>query len=323
MSVNINHGSFVSDEVEVFYTKWEPQTTKAILQISHGMSEYIERYDEFARFMAENGFAVYGDDHRGHGKTGQKQGILGKIAEKDGYKLITDDLKRLTDLAKAEHPGVPVILFGHSMGSFLARNYAAHYSDAIDGLIIMGTSGKNPAAGLGIAAVNVISLFKGEDHKSAFINNLGFGSYNKAFPDNRTGFDWLSVNTDNVDRYIADDMCGFCFTLSGFRDLFNVLRTVSSDKWASGIRKDLPIFIVSGGDDPVGGFGKGIDEVRCMLADAGISSLEMKLYDGMRHEILNDNCKDEVYGDILRWCGKISLPQANAVSLAENRLQTV
>ncbi len=297
----MTHESFKRAGAQIFYTRWQGASPKAVLQIAHGMAEHIDRYDGFARFMAEAGYAVYGDDHRGHGKTGRAAGTMGKLGEREGYRLVTDDMKRLTDIAKGEHPGLPVILLGHSMGSFLARHYAALYSDGIDGLIIMGTSGKNPGASVGIKLVNLISRFKGEDHRSAFVNNIGFGTYNKRF-EGRTEFDWLSADRDNVDRYMQDDGCGFCFTLSGFRDLFSVLRAVSSDGWAQSIRKDLPVFIVSGADDPVGGYGKGVREVYDRLVRAGVKSVGIKLYEGMRHEILNDRCRDEVFADIRSWC---------------------
>lgn len=306
MEIKVTHSSFNRQGAEIFYTRWEGASPKAILQISHGMAEYIDRYDDFARFMARAGYAVFGDDHRGHGRTGAAWGVLGKLGDRDGYKLVTDDIKYLTDIAVKEHPGLPVILLGHSMGSFLARNYAAHYSDGIDGLIIMGTSGKNPGVGVGIKLVNLISRFKGEDYRSAFVNGIGFGSYNKRF-EGRTDFDWLSADPDNVDRYMSDEMCGFCFTLSGFRDLFSVLNEVSRDGWPESIRKDLPIFVVSGSDDPVGGYGRGVREVYERLVKAGVKSVKLKLYEGMRHEILNDQCRDEVYADIKTWCDGIVL----------------
>lgn len=303
MSCNVIETSFISNGTEIFYTKWIPDDVKGILQIAHGMAEYINRYDRFARFMADNGYAVYGDDHRGHGRTGRAVGTLGKLAEKNGYNVVTDDIKALTDIAKADYPDVPVILLGHSMGSFLVRNYAASYSDNIDKLIIMGTGGPNPASGAGIFIVNLIAAFKGEDYLSPFVNNLAFGSYNKR-TEGRTAFDWLSVNTENVDRYIADEMCGFSFTLSGFRDLFKVLAAVSKKDWAEKIRKDLPVFLVSGAEDPVGSYGEGVKQVQNMLNEAGVSKNELKLYDGMRHEILNEDGRETVYADILEFCNK-------------------
>lgn len=301
MSCNVIETSFVSDGTEIFYTKWIPENVNGILQIAHGMAEYINRYDAFARFMADNGFAVYGEDHRVHGRTGQKQGPLGKLAQKNGYNIVTDDIKTLTDIAKADYPDVPVILLGHSMGSFLVRNYAASYSDNIDKLIIMGTGGPNPASGMGIFVVNLFAAFYGEDYQSKFVDSLAFGSYNKRTA-GRTKFDWLSVNEDNVDRYIADDMCGFYFTLSGFRDLFKVLASVSGKHWAEKIRKDLPVLLLSGAEDPVGSYGEGVKQVQTMLNSAGVDNNSIKLYNGMRHEILNDNDRVSVYNDILKFC---------------------
>ena len=304
MSTTKTQGSFDSNGVTVFYTKWASDAPRGVVQLAHGMAEHIERYDDFARFLCDHGFSVYGDDHRGHGRTGRQQGTLGKLADRDGWKLVVDDMKALTDLIRSENPAIPVILLGHSMGSFLARHYASQYGDGIDGLIVMGTSGRNPASGAGIMLVNLLARLKGEDHRSMRVNAMAFGSYNKRF-DKRTVFDWLSADHGNVDRYAADELCGFCFTLSGFRDLFSVLSAVSQDTAFAAVPKDLPILVVSGADDPVGSYGAGVREVFERFRAAQVANVSIKLYPGMRHEILNETDHQTVYDDLARWCGEI------------------
>ena len=308
MAALLEQGSYLSADgkTRVVYKKWTDDETPAhgVLQLAHGMAEYIARYDAFARYMAANGYVVYGSDHLGHGDTAKTPDELGYFAESGGYKLLTDDLKSLTDIARAENPSLPLALLGHSMGSFVARLYAATYSKAADALILSGTSGPNPAGSLGILAVNLLSLFKGERHRSKFINNLAFGAYNKKYGEVKTPFDWLSANEQNVREYIADERCGFVFTLSAFRDLFRLLGAISGAGWAAKLRKNLSVLLVSGEEDPVGAFGAGVRKVRDTLSAAGVSDVTLKLYDGMRHEILNETGKEHVWADILSWCDK-------------------
>ncbi len=188
------------------------------------------------------------------------------------------------------------------MGSFVARAYAARYGGDVDALIIMGTSGKNPVAGVGIFLVNAVALFKGEHHPSAFINSIGFGAYNRKIADKRTPFDWLSVDTDNVERYMADEDCGYLFTASGYRDLMTILGEVSKKDWPQKLRKDLPVLLISGSDDPVGDYGAGVREVYESLLAAGVKDVGLRLIEGKRHEILNEGNKRETYGELLAWC---------------------
>ena len=308
MTILRTEGTFPSvDGINtVVYTKWQAQEgqPKAVLQLVHGMAEYIDRYDEFADFMAQAGFAVYGHDHLGHGRTAKSAEDHGYFAKKDGYKLLVEDIHSMTGLARRENPDLPLILLGHSMGSMLVRLYADSYSKDIDGLIIMGTSGPNPASGAGLALARLTGLLRGGKHPSPLINQIGFGAFAKKLADVQTPLDWLSKNRESVAAYIADEKCGFPFTASGYADLFRLLRTVSRKDWADGIRRDLPILIISGKDDPVGNYGKGVTAVRDHLTQKGITSLEMILYDNMRHEILNEPERRQVFGDLLGWCEK-------------------
>lgn len=308
MPIDVKSGKFLSADgkTDVSYKAWRnsEKAPLAILQITHGMAEYIMRYDDFARYMVKNGFVVFGNDHLGHGDTAKTDEQMGFFAEKNGYSILAEDVHTLTGIAKKQYPTLPIILLGHSMGSFVARLYASRFSRDINGAIFMGTSGANPVGGIGIFLVNVISLFKGERHKSPFIDNLAFGSYNKKYDDVKTPFDWLSTERSNVTKYINDPKCGYLFTLSGYRDLMKVLGAVSKKSWAEKIRNDLPMLVISGSEDPVGDFSKGPKEVFDKLKESGKENVELKLVEGKRHEILNEDNKADTYAFLLDWCKK-------------------
>ena len=281
---------------------WIPEgAPKAIFQVSHGMAEYIERYSPFCEYLANNGYLVCGIDYLGHGDT-SKEKDYGYLADKDGWVHITNDVHQLTRIAKAKYPGLKNLLFGHSMGSFVVRNYARQWSNDIDALIICGTGGKNPMVGMGLALLKTIKLFKGGHSKSSFATNLAFGKYLDRIKDAKTPFDWLSVDEDNVAAYLKDPKCGFEFTVSGYIDLMSVLKAVSDDSAFSSVRKDLPILLIAGSEDPVGDYGKGVKEVYDRFIQAGAKDAEIKIYDGMRHEILRETDKETVWNDVTDWC---------------------
>jgi alpha-beta hydrolase superfamily lysophospholipase len=273
---------------------------KGLFQIVHGMSEHIGRYDCFMGFLADNGFVAFGHDHVGHGKTAMRCGSFGYIAEKDGYKVLVDDVGVFARAVIEDFPIKKHVLMGHSMGSFIARLYAAKHGKELAGLVIMGTSGPNPAAKIGIAVTGLMKRIYGARHISHLVHFLSMGSYNNR-TDKKTEFDWLSVNEDNVKRYIDDDLCGFHFTVSAMQDLMNLIAQSNSRKWAGRIPRELPVYIVSGGDDPVGGYGKGVKKVCAMLEKAGVADVEMKLYQGFRHEILNEDIFNQVCFDVLEF----------------------
>lgn len=276
---------------------------KAVVQISHGMCEYIGRYDDFAEYMVQNGYAVFGNDHLGHGATSSgEHGTDGYFAERDGRKYVLKDLRRMNQIAHEAYPELPVILLGHSMGSFFARKYAVLYPDTIQGLILSGTGGPNPAAGIGLMLTDWLIRRKGGKYRSKLVNDIAFGQYLKRVKDAKTPYDWISRDTEIVEKYAKDPKCTFIFTVSAFHDLLSVLRDVNKPEWAQSMRKDLPTALVAGRMDPVGNYGKGVEEVHQMLKDAGVSDLTLTLYPGARHEILNETNRDEVYKDILAWC---------------------
>ena len=287
---------------DVFARCWAPEAPKAVFQIVHGMAEHGERYEEFARFLCEKGFAVLVDDHIGHGKSIKSDDDLGYFGESGGWNSLVEDERTLTEMIKKEYPDLPIIFFGHSMGSFIAREYIRRYGrdEIIKACIFCGTSGKNPAAPIAITLAGTVAKAKGSRHRSKFIDKLAFGTYNKK-TDNRTPFDWLSTDTEHVDKYIADKYCGFIFTAAGYKDLFTILHKVSGKDWYNDIYKDIPILLTAGEDDPVGQYGSGVKQVYNDLKLAGKKDVTLRLYPGMRHEILNETDRFRVYEDIAAW----------------------
>ncbi len=283
---------------------WRPECKPVgILQIIHGMEEYAARYARFAEMAAERGFLVCAEDHLGHGLTAGD--APGEIPAR-GEEFILGDISALACMAKNMARGAPYFVLGHSMGSFFCRAYIANTAD-IDGAIIMGTGYKCGATlALGGALAALVSAVKGRNYKSPLLKKLAFGSYNKKFAPAETGYEWLSVKSENVKAYAADPMCGFGFTAGGYKMLFAIMaqackkRTFLLSQW------DMPVFIVSGKDDPVGGYGRGVKKVYALYKKSGAGRVSLKLYEGARHEILNDVCAQEAADDILAFLADIA-----------------
>ena len=278
----------------------ENKEIKGILQICHGMCEYIDRYSDFAKYLCENGYIVCGHDHVGHGKSSTSE-QYGYFSEEKGWQVLIDDLYKFTRVIKDMYPQYPIYLLGHSMGSFIARLYASYFPGSIDGLIISGTGAANPGAKVGITLCNIMSKQKGSMYRSEKINKIAFGNFNNRYSDKRTEYDWLSRDTTVVDKYMKDDMCMFTFTLSGFRDLFTLNSKANESTTFNNTRNDIPIFIFSGDMDPVGDYGKGVTKVYDKYLSSGKTDLTLRLYREGRHEMLNEINKEEVYIDVLSW----------------------
>ncbi|MBQ2110380.1 MAG: lysophospholipase [Clostridia bacterium] len=283
--------------------KWEPDSApRGIVQIAHGVAEHCERYDEFMTFLAANGYIAAANDHLGHGKSIRDDGDLGFFADKDGWDLVVSDMHKLHELLRAEHPELPFFLFGHSMGSFLTRTYLIKYPDELTGAIICGTGQQSPAlVGAGNAMAKLICSLRGARHKSIMLNNTAFGSYNKDFQPIRTPCDWLSRDEANVDKYVADPLCGFVPTAGLFRDMMGGISFIGKKENIEKMRKDLPVFFIAGAKDPVGESGEGVKRAYGAFLDAGMKDVRLKLYDECRHELLNELNKDEVMADVLEW----------------------
>lgn len=265
------------------------------------MIEHRGRYADFAEYLNTLGIAVGANDHLGHGETAATPDDLGFFADKDGYLCVVDDLHKMTELLHEKYPDKPLILLGHSMGSFVARLYLANYGEDVDAAIIMGTSGPGAPTGLGIGAVNLISAFKGERHRSKFVTGLAFGSYLKKIPKPCNPMAWISKADWVFEKHDADPYCNFTFTLSAYRDLFSLLAEINNNEWAQKISTDLPILLISGDEDPVGNYGKGVLKVASMLTGAGAKKLTVKICRGDRHEVLNETDREDNYKYISGW----------------------
>ena len=288
---------------QIHAIEWIPETqVRGILQIAHGMVEFIDRYDRFAAFMASQGFYVVGNDHLGHGKSVTDESQLGYFAKHDGNFCVLGDMQQLRETARAKYPDVPYFLLGHSMGSFLARQFIEKFGEGLSGAIIMGT-GYQPAATLDLA-IGLTAVFqqaRGGHYRSNTINNMALGAYNKAFEPGRTKSDWLTKDEAIVDAYEANPLNQFVFTVNGYYNLFRGMRYSQRKENLARIPKALPILVVSGGDDPVGESGKGPKIVAESYREIGIQDVTLKLFPGDRHEILNELDKETVDRYLLDW----------------------
>lgn len=288
---------------ELHMMVWRPEgEVQAILQISHGMIEYIERYSQFAEFLVNQHILVVGNDHLGHGKSVKSEEELGYFDTENGSKVVVDDLYEVTKRMKQEYPRVPYFILGHSMGSFMVRRYIMTYGKEIEGAIIMGT-GHQPQIALagGNMVYKILKAIKGADYRSQFVNAVAIGGYNKQFAPNRTASDWISRDEKAVDAYVSDPYCSFLFTINGFKTIFDTFSFINKKSNITKIPKQLPIFFVAGDRDPVGNNGKGVRKVYEKYKEAGLSKVQLKLYPGSRHEILNDLDYKAVYEDLHMW----------------------
>ncbi|MCR5801532.1 MAG: lysophospholipase [Lachnospiraceae bacterium] len=273
-----------------------------ILQIVHGMSEYFERYEATAKYFTDRGIVVVGEDHLGHGKSIPEGGRPGYMCRQDAATVIIRDVHRLKKITQEIYPGVPYVILGHSMGSFIVRNYISKYGSGIDGAVLSGT-GNVSGGTIGMLKVlaAVQRLIFGDRHVAKMIEKMSFAGYNKKIDNLRTPVDWLSVSSENVDRYIADPLCGFTFTINGYRALAELILRMYDQKGLASIPKDLKIYMISGGQDPIGEYGEGVKRAKQMLEEAGVGDVRLQLYPDDRHEIFNEDDADKVREDLYEW----------------------
>ena len=291
------------DEItKIHAVRWIPDgKPKAILQIVHGMQEYAARYEAFATYMAEQGYLVIANDHLGHGLSATKE-TYGYFCHHDAATVLVRDVHRLKKNTQQEYPNIPIFIMGHSMGSFILRNYLFMYGSGIQGAIILGT-GLMPGTitRFGRLFCNVWKLF-GRDHKpSAFINKCGFGHYCDRIESPRTSMDWLTVSERNVDAYLADELCGIPFTVNGYHTLFTLVGRAQNRKAIRNMRKDLPILIFSGGQDPVGHYGADPRRLYEMFRAQGMDRTELCIFPEARHEVLNEDDPAPAYKKVYDW----------------------
>lgn len=305
---NCEHFRFLSSDgkTQLHACLWIPDEKikfRAVLQIAHGVAEHIERYDDFARYLNEQGIVVAGHDHLGHGQSLPEGGTPVYFGEKDGWKHAVDDIHGLHLILSKRYKRLPQLIMGHSMGSFLTRSYLIRYPGEKQAAILMGT-GWQPQAKLtgGRAVAEVVCAAQGPSSASKLVNDLAFGGYNKAFAPNRTGYDWLSADSENVDRYIADPLCGADATVGLFRQMLHGIAFNQNPKNLTRMDSSLPVLLISGDRDPVGDMGKGVRRTAAAFRKAGLSDVTVKLYPGLRHEILNEGpMRQTVYEDIWHW----------------------
>lgn len=282
--------------------RWTPEgKPKAVVQIVHGIAEFVERYDDFANYLTKQGFLVVAEDHMGHGQSINGGGIRGYFH--GGWFTAIADTMELMRMTREDNPGVPYILFGHSMGSFMARTILCKYPDCgIQGAIICGT-GWQPAFALPalIKVVEGICKKGDETQPNEKLQSLVFGSYNKKVEHPRTGYDWLTRDARIVDAYIAHPLCGFTASAGLLRDMMKGICFIEQDVNLAAMRKDLPVFFIAGGDDPVGPYGKGVQKCADVFKKSGMTDVSVHIYPLCRHEILNEINREEVYEDILQW----------------------
>lgn len=294
-----------SDEADIFVRAWYPQTVlqlKGVVQISHGMAEHSLRYDWFAAQLSEQGYAVYANDHRGHGETAYSDEDLGHFSDENGWGRVVNDMKALNDFILDKHKGSPVFLFGHSMGSFLSRDFIAQHGNVLSGAIFSGTAGNPGLLGkLGLMVAKSQAAIKGKKKPSHLMDKLSFGAFNKPFSPARTAFDWLSRDPKQVDRYIEDKYCGFVCTSQFYVDLLSGIIKINSEAHFNKTPDSLPIYLFSGSHDPVGENGKSVKKAYAGFKKAGVKDLSLKFYDQGRHEMLNDINKEEVASDVIGW----------------------
>jgi len=303
---NFSDSKFLSanNSTQIHVRRCTPDTgIRGIVQLSHGISEHIRRYDAFASFLAEQGFLVVGNDHLGHGESVGSDKTFGFFDSSDGWNLAVEDMYRLYQQTKKEYPELPYFLFGHSMGSFLARTFLIQHPDAeISGAILCGTA--QPGSGIMRSGRTISSAEiarRGKKYRSQLLQNLMFGSYNNGIENKQTDYDWLTRDADVVKEYIADPLCGGIPTAGLANDMLNGMifnsRRVKMDE----MNHKLPVFFISGDKDPVGDSGKGVLKIYTFFLNAGMEDVTLKLYHNARHELLNELNKDQVMQDILQW----------------------
>ncbi|MEJ4023878.1 alpha/beta hydrolase [Clostridioides difficile] len=290
--------------LDIYTYKWEDENIKkpkAVIQIAHGMAETAQRYETFAKVLTKNGYIVYINDHRGHGKTAKIIENVGHLAEKEGFRCLVEDMYTLTNIIKKENEDLPIYLFGHSMGSFASQRYIMDYGNNLSGFILCGSNGKQGII-LNLAHLIINREIKkyGRRSRSNKINDLIFGGQ-IIRRNEKTKFDWLSRDKEQVEKYINDPFCGVVCSCGFFYDLVQGLKEIEDKENLKKVPLDIPIYIISGDKDPIGKNGKGVLRLRDRYIKLGVKDVTCKLYKDGRHELLNEINREEVFEDIICW----------------------
>lgn len=303
--VNKTYFTFPSrDNIHTIHAiKWQSDEVEpiAVLQLVHGMAEHVRRYEEIATYFAEKGFVVVGDDHLGHGETAKEYGDYGYFCRKDPVTVLVRDEHRLKKIVQKEYEGLPYFILGHSMGSLILRNYLCRYGSGIDGAIICATANNSKASVIGGKMLTGILKLAGKSKsKSPLLDDITFGTHNK-LTDKRTAFDWICTDEKVVDAYMNDPECGFLFTVNGFDTLLDLTKEANKISNLEKMPKKLPVLFIAGAEDPVGNYGKAVQEVYDIFLNLDLTKTQMKLYNDARHELLNEKQKLQVYEDLYNW----------------------
>ncbi|MBM7571040.1 alpha/beta fold hydrolase [Aquibacillus albus] len=303
-----NYWLTMRDGHSIYMQKWEDSSLepKGLIQIAHGMVDHINRYDNFATYFAKKGYIVYGNDHRGHGKTGQKYDTIGFSSNENGFERMSEDLVEITQNITNSYPTLPIFLLGHSFGSFLVRYYIQSHSEMLAGVILSGT-GHQPTVILKLLkqlAKREIKK-KGAKTPSHRLNKLIFGNYERTVPGAQTNFDWLSRDRSEVKKYIDDPHTGFIPSTTFYFDMFHGMSLMAKNRNIAQIKKNLPMLFISGDQDPVGNKSKGVKQAITQYQKHEMENIEYIFYEKSRHEVLNEINKQQVYDDINQWIGKI------------------
>jgi alpha-beta hydrolase superfamily lysophospholipase len=306
IAMRAEHFTFTADDwAQLYVYCWLPDDegdTKAVVHIAHGLAEHAGRYEHVARFLVTQGYAVYANDQRGHGRTAKTPAELGHLADTDGWQRIAKDLVQMCTEEKQKHEGLPLILLGHSLGAQLAQQMAYEQGDLFDAIAMSGPNGKvSPLAHAGKLIARFERLRLGKRGRSQLINRLSFAEFNKNFAPNRTAFDWLSRDAAEVDKYINDPLCGFIATTQTWVDILDAMTEIAQPGNRARIRKDLPLYLFSGHHDPVNEFGNGLEALVEAYRNQGVRSVRFKLYPAARHETFNETNCLEVLNDLLDW----------------------
>lgn len=289
---------------EIHTIEWKPEgEVRAVLQICHGMVEYIKRYDEFAQFLCEKGFYVVGNDHLGHGKSVQSKSEYGFFEKKYGNACVLGDIHTLRRRTVKKYPETPYFMLGHSMGSSLLRQYIQMYGNGLSGVVLMGVVTDHRRSSLLFVKqlCRLMAAVRGWHYRSRMVDELVTGSFNKKFKPSVTRADWITSDKEHLDAYVTDPLCSFMFTVNAYYSMMAGMLGMQKKENISMIPKSLPVLFVSGAEDPVGNFGKGVRKVCEIYKSAGLRDVSLKLYEGDRHEILNETNREQVYQELYEW----------------------
>lgn len=289
--------------VPIAYYIFQPMNVplRGIVQISHGVNEYFLRYTQFAKYLCSLGFVVCGHDHIGHGESVSVSGSYGFFGQKDGFRVMVEDIHTLNQIVHKRWPELPCFLLGHSMGAMLARLYLAKYGSTVEGCILSGVPAPSAIAPIGVRIARSVIRSRGPMYRSVMLDRMVFGRFNDHIKNCRTKFDWLTRDDGIVDLYQSDAKCNFILTAAGFCDLFQLNRLCNGFKIIKETPTGIPLLFIAGDADPVGDFGTGVRRIASAYKTAGVSDIDMILYKDCRHEVLNELGHEQVYGDISRW----------------------